>query len=155
MSAEIQETTLKSVAVDTKTYNKRDGSGVGYIYNIAGEDQKSYTTFSKTIADIFEQAGTERKIKFSVKVQGNYTNYNIIDVADEKGEFQEKGKSYGGSRQAKADPAKTESIERQVAAKETVNLVNAGKAELEDFEAVADRIFNWIKGGSSEAKSED
>lgn len=152
---EVKETVLKSVAVDTKSYNKKDGSGLGYIYNIAGEDQKSYTTFSKTIADIFEKAGTERKIKFLIKVQGNYTNYNIVDVADENGEFQQKGKSYKG-REVKADPAKTKSIERQVAAKETVNLIISGKSELKDFEDVADRLFKWITGGTNdEVKSEN
>jgi len=153
MSDEILETELESVAIDVKTYQRKDGSGEGKIYNIGAADQKVYTTFSDTIAKIFEPAGTKRKVKYQVKIQGQYTNLVIVDVADEQGNFNQKsGKSYKGGM--KADPAKTASIERQVAAKEAVNMINAKSIKLDQFEEWADRINNWIKGESS-GKSEN
>lgn len=145
--SDIQETELESVAVETTTYNRKDGSGVGTIYKIGGADHRVYTSFSDSVGKIFETAGTKRKIKYQTKIQGNYTNYIIQDVANEKGEFEAKGKSYKGGM--KADPAKTESIERQVAAKEAVNLIIHDKVKLEQLEETADRIFDWLKGGKN------
>ena len=146
------ETTLTSSGqINTFEFTKKDGSA-GQGFNIADENGTVYTTFSSTVKDIFNTQGVQRKIKYKETQKGQYINYNITDVANESGEFEEKGKSYkGGGFGGKADPQKTASIERQTALKCAVDILvptmpEGHDPDPENIIALAKDLHSFIRG---------
>jgi len=101
--------------------------------------------WGKTLPTKFVE-GESAFVQYESKTNSaGYTNIKITNVADADGTFPVNTKSSGG-RSMKADPAKTASIERQVAAKESVKLIVGGIVEMKDFEGAADTILKFIKG---------
>lgn len=134
--------------VNEFTFNKSDGKQ-GKGYNVKDQNGIIYTTFSSSVSDILGKAGEQRKIKYKETQRGQFINYNITDVADETGNFTDKGKSHKGG--GKADPQKVESIERQVALKAAVELLCSTHKEGDEVDpqtvtALAEDFKNWLRG---------
>lgn len=118
-----QEIKVKCIKKTAENITTKAGKPLT-IHKITGEDNTVYQTFSSTIASKINE-GEERLIQYEVKTTGNFTNNNILNIADASGNFEEaEKKSFGGGGRSKVD---TESIQRQVALKCAVELAVANK----------------------------
>lgn len=116
------------------------------VEGIHSEKDVSWTgvVWSSSLKDRIRE-GEDNLLKWDQTEKNGYTNRKITNVADNDGNFATVQRSSGG-RVAKADPAKTNSIERQVAAKEAWGGVIAGVYGPESFELNAKKILKFIQG---------
>lgn len=107
-----------------KPYTKKDGTS-GTIYKCSGYINESDAHF-----DMYVRPQVNKDFEGEVKE----TSFGTMVTVPRTG-----GRSFGKS------PEEREDIKKQVALKAAVELVSAGKIELEHLSAYADKCLEWLK----------
>lgn len=132
----------------TKVEKTKGKSGKTY-YQIEFNDGKKVNEFSITNAELaYGALRQDMDVRATFTQNGEYTNLQSLDSdatpdpdIPEKAPYVPKSGGFGGG---KADPNKLSSIEKQSSMKQAVELVCAGKVEIDQLIPSAEKIYNWI-----------
>jgi len=135
---------LTPQSVESRDVNKRDGTRFT-IYDVAMSDGITYGTTKRQIAEsAFELIGTPAEVRYSVKVNGDFTNYYLNGITMASGDASaalqraQDAQPQGGTANSipQAGERLTErdkSIHRQTAAKVAAKLHVASPGSATDF----------------------